>query len=184
MAMSEESSRRELFAGLGLLGLVVIALVLGAVDVARNVNEIKPLVVGDVAPQFALRSPDGATVSLEQFRGKVVLLDFWATWCPPCMREMPELNALHNELNAKGFSVVGINREPEDVPKVREFLASKNITFPVGIDANGTGERYRILSLPTTVLVSREGKVERIFLGYTQPDVMRSAVMAALERTQ
>lgn len=176
------ASRTELYAGVGLLALLAVTLALGAFDVVKKAPDLRPLRVGDDAPAFSLSSPSGGQkVALDQFRGQVVLLDFWATWCPPCMREMPELNALHGELQSRGFSVVGINREPEDVRKVSEFVAKQGISFPIAVDTDGTGERYRVLSLPTTVLVGRNGKVLQMFMGYTDAAVMKSAALAALD---
>ena len=123
---------------------------------------------------------DGREVDLQSLRGKVVLVDFWATWCPPCLREMPELAALHRDLSPRGFTVVGVNREPEDIAKVRAFVTEKAFPFPVVVDTDNVGERYRLVSLPMTVLIGRDGTVVRQFMGYTDPAIMRTAVEAAL----
>lgn len=173
----------ELWAGGALMAAVLVSLFLGGKDVYQHKAELRPLVRGDAAPAFTLPDPTSdQTVSLGQFRGKVVLVDFWATWCPPCMREIPELSALHAELAGRGFTVLGVNREPENLPAVRRFLAEKQVPFPVGVDNSGVADRYRIISLPTTVLIDRQGRVVNQFLGYTEPTRMRQAVLAALDQ--
>jgi peroxiredoxin len=171
----------ELWAGLGLMGVLALCLGLGAVDVWQRRAELRPLLPGDAAPAFALPgvNRDGR-LGLDSFKGQVVLMDFWATWCPPCLREMPELAALHTDLSARGFTVLGVNREPEDPAKVKAFVAERGIPFPVVMDNEDVGARYRLVSLPMTVLVGRDGNVVQQFMGYTEPAVMRAAVENAL----
>jgi peroxiredoxin len=161
--------------------LLGVCFVLGIRDVVDHRETLGPLSPGDPAPAFRLQSPVNALeVSLEELRGRVVLLDFWATWCPPCLRELPELAALHREFKDQGFSVVAINREPENPAGVREFVTKQGLPFPVVGAHVGVGERYRILSLPLSVLVDRKGTVLRVFMGYTPPQVMRAEVLSAL----
>lgn len=175
------ATRAELVAGSLLVTLLALTLGLGAMDAWKKKEDLRPLQSGMPAPQFTLPTPDGhGTVALASFKGRVVLLDFWATWCPPCMREMPELAKLHTELEPRGFTVVGVNREPEDPARVNNFLGKHGILFPVGVDNAGVGESFRVMNLPTTVLIGRDGNVIRQFLGYTAPDVMRAAVLEAL----
>lgn len=172
----------ELWAGAGLCVLLAILLGLGALDVVRNQADLRPLAPGDPAPDFTLPavSPSDARLALSSLRGQVVLVDFWATWCPPCLRELPELADLHNALHDRGFTVLAVNREPEDIPAVKRFVAQRALPFPVVVDVDNVGERYRLVSLPMTVLLDRQGNVIRQFMGYTQPTVMRAAVEAAL----
>ncbi|MBI5497935.1 MAG: TlpA family protein disulfide reductase [Deltaproteobacteria bacterium] len=174
--------RLETSAGVVLLVVLGFSLALGALDAFRRRDELSPLLPGDVAPAFTLpRYAAAEKLSLESQRGRVVLLDFWATWCPPCLRELPELGRLHDDLQARGFTVLAINREPEDRPKVEAYLRGRPFAFPVLFDTENTGERYRVVSLPMTVLVDRNGRVVRQFMGYTEPDVMRAAVTQALD---
>lgn len=171
----------EVLAG-GALVLVLLAMVVLATrDVMDKRAGIRPLAKGDAAPGWEL--PVLGTnnrLSMDALRGQVVLVDFWATWCPPCKRELPELAALHQEFKDRGFTVVGINREPEAPETVMAFLREHPVPFPVVVDTIGVGERYRILSMPTSIIVDRQGRVVQQFLGYTPPETMREAVMKAL----
>ncbi|MEW5852832.1 MAG: TlpA disulfide reductase family protein [Myxococcota bacterium] len=176
------SRRVEMIAGGVFASVLAVALGLGVLDVVRNKADLAPISEGDPAPMFSLPTPDKtARLGLENLKGQVVLVDFWATWCGPCLRELPELSELHKELSPRGFTVLGVNREPEDPARVQQFLKDKPMPFPVVIDSEGVGERYRILSLPMGVLISRDGRVLRQFFGYTEPQVMRQAVLQALD---
>jgi peroxiredoxin len=174
----------ELWAGVVLCTLLAVLLVLGGTDVVSHRGELRPLVPGDTAPEFSLPTPSMDTrIALSSLRGKVVLMDFWATWCAPCLREMPELATLHDSLKDQGFTVLAVNREPEDTQAVKRFVIEKRLPFPVVVDNDSVGERYRIVSLPMTVLLDRHGVIIRQFMGYTPPAVLRSAVEAALKPT-
>jgi len=117
------------------------------------------------APDFSLKDPTGRTVELRGFRGKVVFLNFWATWCVPCRREMPAMEALFREFNAKGLTVLAVNVQ-ESPRQVTQFIHELKITFPVVLDSNGavTGD-YGVRALPTTYLIGKKGEVLAMGLG-------------------
>ncbi len=132
------------------------------------------------AADFRLTAVDGQTVALHDLRGKVVLLNFWATWCPPCKAEMPDLNALYRDNGTKhNFVVVGVDVE-EDRSAVEAFARQLNIAFPLLLDTSGqvTDGSYHIRSLPTTLIVDREGNVRDTWMG----QLTRPAMLARLER--
>jgi peroxiredoxin len=107
---------------------------------------------------FTLMSLDGKTYSLEGLRGKVVLLNFWATWCPPCRKEMPDMQKLYAELAAKGFVVLAVSDEKRDV--VEKFLADKGYTFPVLLDeGRKVHESFDVEGIPKSFLFGRVGKI-------------------------
>jgi peroxiredoxin len=107
---------------------------------------------------FALTSLDGKTYSLDGLRGKVVLLNFWATWCPPCRKEMPDMQKLYTELGAKGFVVLAVSDEKRDV--VEKFLADKHYTFPVLLDeGRKVHESFDVDGIPKSFLFSRDGNI-------------------------
>ncbi|HEY4433130.1 MAG TPA: TlpA disulfide reductase family protein [Candidatus Cybelea sp.] len=134
---------------------------------------------GRPAPVFTLRDDLGRHVSLTQYRGSVVVMNLWASWCPPCRAEMPDLQKLADAFGSRGIAVVGIN-EGESPQRARAFAGSLGIRFPIWIDsAEQYGRTYTALGLPTTVIVDRRGVVVRGFDGALTLDQMRAAVAAA-----
>lgn len=123
------------------------------------------LAPGENAPSFSLKDLSGNTVSLESFKGKVVLLNFWATWCAPCVVEMPSLAHLHDKLKDRGFSVVSIAMQ-DNPESVKEFVDKSKFPFPVLLDESGeVGSLYKTTGLPESFLLSKEGKI----LMFTDP---------------
>ena len=111
------------------------------------------------APEFSLATPDGKTIALAELRGKVVFLNFWATWCPPCRVEMPSMEQLHKELKDKGLAILAIDIG-ESPKQVARFMKEFRLTFPALLDVNSeVSSRYRVQGLPTTFLVDRNGSV-------------------------
>jgi peroxiredoxin/YHS domain-containing protein len=114
------------------------------------------------AADMKLADLAGAPVTWERFKGQVVLVDFWATWCVPCRKSIPELSALHRKWADKGFSVLGISiDESKDAKKVGKFAAEKKVPYPVAIDAahSPVWERFRVKAVPAAFLVDREGNI-------------------------
>jgi peroxiredoxin len=127
-----------------------------ALDAALALLELREALHQEAG--FSLTSLDGKTYSLEGLRGKVVLLNFWATWCPPCRKEMPDLQKLYGELAPKGFVVLAVSDEKRDV--VEKFLADKHYTFPVLLDdGRKVHESFDVEGIPKSFLFSREGKI-------------------------
>lgn len=112
------------------------------------------------APRLGVRNRDGNAVGLDDFRGKVVLINFWATWCGPCIREMPSLVRLQAARGGSGFTVIGLSQDPEGWPVVVPFLKKyKLAALPVYVDENTAVSRAMgIRGLPTSVLIDREGR--------------------------
>ena len=121
-----------------------------------RIGEKKPV----PAPGFTLNTLDGRKVSLKDFKGKVVFLNFWATWCPPCIVEMPSMEALHKKFKDKGLVVMAVNSE-ENMNKVGKFIKKKNYTFLVLLDEDGSvaNDSYRAIGFPTTYLIDKLGNV-------------------------
>jgi thiol-disulfide isomerase/thioredoxin len=133
------------------------------------------------APDFALTTLDGATVRLSDYRGKVVLLDFWATWCGPCRMSIPHLKQLYTELGAGGadFEIIGIavgDREPV----VRRFVKSEGIDYVICLGDQAVAAAYAIQSIPTAYLVDRDGTVVARYLGFQHERVLEEAVRGLL----
>jgi peroxiredoxin len=123
----------------------------------------RPPLIGGPAPEVALTDLQGREVHLSDFRGKVVLLNFWATWCKPCKEEMPAMQASYDKLRDKGFVVLAIN-ELEDTERVAEHIRTHRHTFPVVMDhKNKVANHYGVVGLPASFLVDPQGIVrERI----------------------
>jgi len=138
---------------------------------------------GEPAPTFTLPALEGgAPIVLDALRGKVVLLDFWASWCGPCREAMPAYQALHDDYAARGFSVLAVNLD-EDPADGRAFLARVAVTYPVASDPQGqVAEQYRLAGMPTALLIDRRGEVRRRWVGFQDEELpqLRQAIEALL----
>lgn len=113
------------------------------------------------APAFALEDLAGRPVSTDSLAGRVVLVDFWATWCVPCRKSMPELQGLHDRYGARGFTVLGISIDEYGPAKVRKFVKARSITYPIVIDSAEAPawERYRVKTIPAAFLLDHRGRI-------------------------
>src|ERR1700712_4599792 len=118
------------------------------------------------APDFTLRGADGRNVRLDELRGQVVLVNFWATWCGPCREEMPRLNALYEKYRKSGFVMLGVNID--DDPRTAIATAAKlNVSFPVLLDTDKkVSKLYDLNTVPSTVVIDRDGKLRFLHPGY------------------
>lgn len=133
----------------------------GGGGAARGVG---PLRFGESAPEIAAERLSGTEgVSLGDLRGRVVVIDFWATWCGPCRRIMPELDRLYQRHHGAGLAVLGIAREPEG--RLRAHLAESPVSYTVARDVGGTLSRYGVRALPTVVVLDRTGQVRDVGVG-------------------
>jgi peroxiredoxin len=141
--------------------------------------------VGAMAPDFSLPAQDGKSVALSSYRGKTVLLNFWATWCGPCQQEMPSLEALYQRFKNRGFVIVGVSLDEEGWPVVQEFLQRVPVTFPLLLDAvQSVSDTYQIFRIPETYLIDAEGKIVDKFVGpqdYNQ-EIFYRKIERALKR--
>lgn len=135
------------------------------------------------APDFSWIGPDGKVVTLGSYKGKVVMVNFWATWCPPCRRELPDVVELRTEYKDRGFEVIGvsISERPDAGLSVEEHVAAfareKGLNYPLVIGNDQLVGAYGgIESIPTTFIVDREGKVAQVISGMMTADEMRRAV--------
>ena len=132
--------------------------------VAWSMGERVP-VVGTPAADFTLTDLDGQTQSLRQYRGKIVLVNFWATWCKPCTTEMPAMQVCYDKLRDSGFVVLAVN-ELEDEAKVHEHIRAYNHTFPVLMDReNRVANQYGVYGLPVSVFIDEAGVVQAYIKG-------------------
>jgi peroxiredoxin len=131
----------------------------------------RALEVGDRAPDFAAPALDGkGTVSLAQFRGKVVYLDFWASWCAPCLKAIPEIEAMRKELPSDGFQVVAVNLDTSPKKALR-FLAKNPIGYPSASDPKGRlPKQFGVDTMPTSYLIDGEGVIRYVHRGFQRGD--------------
>ena len=131
----------------------------------KGLDLIKPS-RAQAAKGFTVPSPNGKTLRLADYKGNVVFLNFWATWCPPCKEEMPAMERLYQRYKAKGFVVLAVSVDAEGAPIVIPFVTEHKLTFPIGLDPKMTlAERYGVRGLPTSFLVDRKGTLVALALG-------------------
>jgi len=125
---------------------------------------------GGPAPAFTLTSLAGGQTTLSQYKGQVVLVNFWATWCGPCQQEMPLLDQMYKKYKPAGFTLIGVNVDKEE-PAVKELLARKPVSFPVLLDpANQVSKAYHVDEMPSSVIIDRKGDIRYVHRGYRPGD--------------
>jgi thiol-disulfide isomerase/thioredoxin len=118
------------------------------------------------APDFTLKTLDGQEITLSKLKGKVILLDFWATWCGPCRESIPHLVHLYKTYQKNGLEVIGMNLDRGDIETVRRFAKSMNIPYPIVSTPEEVSRNFGITGLPTAVFIDKEGKVREKIVGF------------------
>lgn len=136
-----------------------------------------------LAPDFTLKTLDGQDMTLSKLRGKVVLLDFWATWCAPCREAIPHLIHLQKTYQEKGFEVIGMNMDGGDTEAVRRFVKSMDIPYPITLTSEDVSRNYGVAGLPTTILIDKGGKIRQKVLGFTS-EISKQLTSTIVELTQ
>ena len=125
---------------------------------------------GAAAPQFSLAARGGQNVSLAQYKGQVVMINFWASWCGPCRQEMPLLESIYKKYNKLGFTMLGVNVEP-DSNAANAWLKETPVSFPILYDTESkVSKLYDVAGMPTSVIIDRAGKVRLIHRSYRPGD--------------
>jgi peroxiredoxin len=137
-----------------------------------------------LAPDFQLLTLEGDELSLRDFRGQVVVLNLWASWCPPCRAEMPAIESLYERYGQEGLVVLGVNMTAQDrVSAAASFVSEYRLTFPILLDDRGlVANLYRMRALPTTFFIDQEGVIQRVVVGGPISEVtLRTIVVELLE---
>jgi peroxiredoxin len=137
--------------------------------------------VGQPAPDFALRDLDGAVHRLSDYRGQVVFINFWATWCPPCRQELPEIQAVYDDKKDAGLVVLEVNYQ-ESATKAQDYWDQNGLTMPVLLDSSGeVVDQYRLIGLPDSFFVDRDGILREMHLGaISREDMLEKLEKAGL----
>jgi peroxiredoxin len=139
-----------------------------APTVSVRAASVKPDKERKAAPEFTLKDADGKTVRLSDYNGKVVLLDFWATWCGPCKIEIPWLKEFQRKFRDRGFEIIGVSMDDEGWQVVKPFVAELGINYRIVIGDDTTAQLYGgVDALPTTFVIDREGKIAAVHVGLT-----------------
>ena len=145
-------------------------------------SQVKPVTDRKPAPEFALKDADGKTVHLEEYKGTVVLLDFFATWCGPCKIEIPWFMEMERKNRDKGFSVLGVSMDDEGWEVVKPFLAELGVNYRVVIGNDATAQIYGgVDALPTTFLIDRNAKIAAVHIGLASKKVFEDGIQQLLQ---
>ncbi|RHW39892.1 TlpA family protein disulfide reductase [Lysinibacillus yapensis] len=154
-----------------------------AVSYEMDLNK-EGLEKGQLAPDFTLQTLSGESLTLSEFKGKKVVLNFWATWCPPCKEEMPHLQEFYEEYGEEdNVEIIGLNFTYRDgsIEKVQQFVDSYDLTFPIAlIEEAGVDQRYQVLTIPSTFMIDSNGRIQHHIVGPLDQKALREYV-ASLE---
>lgn len=139
---------------------------------------------GTPAPAYELPDLTGRLVSNAEFAGKVVILDFWATWCPPCREEIPHFIKLQDKYRDQGLAIVGVSLDAGGAKEVAPFAEEYKINYAMLIANDDLAKAFGgIVSIPTTFVIDRQGKIVKRFIGYTPPEVFEATIAPLLAAT-
>ena len=153
---------------------ILVLFLLGACSQGNAVE------LGQKAPEFSLTDINGKTVNLSDFKGKVIILDFFASWCPPCRQEVPDFIKLQNEYGDKGFTMVGVALV--SAQEAKNFAGKVGINYPVLVDNEKVSNLYGpIRSIPTTFVLDKDGKISKMYIGFRPKDVFENDIKELLK---
>jgi thiol-disulfide isomerase/thioredoxin len=157
-----------------MLRVVVLAMLLVVMPVVALGQRNK-------APALTLKDVRGRTIRLSDYKGKVVLLNFWATWCPPCRSEMPEFIKMQREYQSKGLQVIGVTYPPEQIGEVRQFIRKLGVNYPIALGKKETKTLFdQTDTLPLTVVIDRQGDVHELIEGILLPEEFEQKIKPLL----
>ena len=136
------------------------------------------------APELAVRDLKGRVIRLSDYKGKVVLLNFWATWCPPCRAEMPDLVKMQREYGKRGLQVIGITYPPQTIREVRQFTRKLRVNYPVALGTKETKSLFdQTETLPLTIVIDREGNIRDRIEGILLPKEFEQKIKPLLQQS-
>lgn len=137
---------------------------------------------GFLAPDFELKTDQGKAVRLSDLTGKVVLVNVWASWCPPCRAEMPDLERIHKQYSPAGLVILGVNAAYQDnLTAMQDFLSQNGVTFPILLDMDGgVARKYQVQALPSSYFIGRDGVIRQVMIGGPMPAAFVQAQVESL----
>ncbi len=162
----QQNQRRILYSMFLLLGLAWIFVSADRSGISTS-GEIPAPQQGFLAPDFELKRPGGESIRLSNMRGQAVLVNLWATWCPPCRAEMPTIEKVYNDYKDQGFTVLSVNMTyQDDTLSVEPFVKKEGLTYPILLDEGGAVARsYQLRSLPSSYFIDRTGIIREVVIG-------------------
>ena len=149
-------------------------------QVSAEIDKNTGLAINQTAPNFKLKTLDGKEVQLSDYRGKKVMLNFWATWCPPCKAEIPHMEKYYKkQAKDDGVEILAVNltKSDKDEEYIRDFVKSYDMTYPVLLDEDGEQQKqYEIVTIPTTFFIDKNGRIQKKVIGPVDQDMMSKAI--------
>jgi len=170
--------------GWGATAVLVLGLIGGVRWTAGHAAAMGPVTRGAAAPDFTLPRIDGkpGSIALSSLRGQVVVLDFWATWCPPCQAMLPTMHELATEMAPQGVAFLGVDSDGPQTARddVERFVVEHGLPYPVVYDEGVANDLYRVRALPTMVVLAKDGTIARVLTGMTTKGTLKRTIEAAL----
>lgn len=159
-----------------MLGLIAFALYQSFMQ-----KDKEQLEVGDFAPNFQVQTHDGKALKLSDYRGKVILLNFWATWCGPCRTEMPDIQKVYDTWKPRGLEVIAMNIAETPI-SVSNFTEQLKLTFLIGLDTDKTVTKtYKVGPIPTSFFIDKNGKIVKIYQGQMNSQIIEQGIMESIQ---
>jgi peroxiredoxin len=168
-------SQRRMLVGMA-VAVVVGLLVSARMPAATTAPDLRK-----AAPDFTLKDSHGATIRLSDYKGKVVLLDFWATWCHGCKIEIPWYVEFQNRYKQRGLSAIGVSMDDDGWKSVKPFLAKNKLNYPIVIGDENLAKQYDVKEMPVTLLIDQTGKIAESHAGMVDKDAFEADIRALLQ---
>jgi len=166
---------------IALIFLGSLVLIIAAFILTKQPAIAKDFGSGKKAPEFSLREVNGRERKLSDFKNKVVIIDFWATWCPPCREEIPHFIDLYSQYKGRGLEIIGIALDQNGERTVKEFIAKNKINYTVLLGNNEVSDLYGgIDAIPTTFILDKDANIRKKYIGYTEKRVFETDIKELL----